>query len=411
MDNNNGNSVIEPEKATSPGKLWSFVAILLIASFGLGFAFGQNRLKIAEGKIEINKGPARSADYSILWDTLDLLNSKFVDRPLDQKKLMYGAVSGMVAAAGDPYTVFFTPEEAKQFSEELQGAFDGIGAEVGSKDNQIVVIAPLEDTPAQKAGLLPGDAILSINGEGTAGLSVDQAVTKIRGKAGTEVTLQILHKDKKDPVEVKITRARIEIKSVKLETKTAADKKIGIIKVSRFGDDTKGLFDHAVDVVLSGNYQGVIIDLRNNPGGYLDTSVDLASNWVENGNPVVREVSHNDSVKEYKARGLARLKGVKTIVLVNGGSASASEILAGALQDYGAATLVGEKTFGKGSVQELSDLKDNSEVKITVAKWETPKGRSINKNGLTPDIKVDRTADDLAADRDPQMDRALELMK
>lgn len=400
-----------PNKPQTPGRIWAFVAVLLVASFGLGFAFGQNRLKIAEGKIEINKGPARSADYSILWDTLDLLNSKYVDRPLDQKKLLYGAVSGMVAAAGDPYTVFFTPEEAKQFSEELQGTFDGIGAEVGSKDNQLVIIAPLEDTPAQRAGLLPGDAILMINGESTAGLSVDQAVTKIRGRAGTEVTLNILHKNNKEPQDIKITRARIEVKSVKLETRDVGGRKIGVIKVSRFGDDTKGLFDHAVDVVLAGNYQGVIVDLRNNPGGYLETSVDLASAWVENGMTVVKEVNYANQTKEYKARGLARLKGIKTVVLINGGSASASEILAGALQDYKFATLVGEKTFGKGSVQELTDLKDDSNVKITVAKWQTPNGRSINKNGLEPDFNVERTQDDFEANRDPQLDRALELMR
>ncbi|MGE5392569.1 MAG: S41 family peptidase [Candidatus Saccharibacteria bacterium] len=411
MDNLYDSGEPRQNPGNRPGRLWTFVAILLIASFGLGFAFGQNRLKIAEGKLEINKGPARSADYNILWDTLDLLNSKYVDRPLDQQKLLYGAVSGMVAAAGDPYTVFFTPDEAKQFTEELQGTFDGIGAEVGSKDGQIVVIAPLEDTPASRAGIQAGDAILAINGESTNGLSVDQAVTKIRGKAGTDVTLQILHKNQKEPLDIKITRAKIEVKSAKFETQTINDKKIGVIKVSRFGDDTKGLFDHDVDVILSGNYQGVIIDLRNNPGGYLETAVDLASAWVDNGQTVVKEVNYANQVKDYNATGLARLKGIKTVVLVNGGSASASEILAGCLQDYGAATLVGEKTFGKGSVQELNELKDGSDVKITVAKWQTPKGRSINKNGLEPDLKVDRTQADADANRDPQMDKALELMK
>ncbi|MBI4363301.1 MAG: S41 family peptidase [Candidatus Doudnabacteria bacterium] len=393
-------------------KTWITALVLLAVGFGAGFGVGQGRIKIEGGKVEINQGiPPQNADYSLLWDALEQLNSKFVDRPLDQQKLLYGAVSGLVSAAGDPYTVFFNPEEAKQFADELQGEFDGVGMEVGMRNDRIVVIAPLDNTPAQKAGILPGDEVLAINDESTAAMTIDQAVSKIRGAAGTEVKLTILHKDQKESVEIKIVRAHIEVKSVSFSTKEINGKKLGIIKMNRFAEDSKGLLDHVIDVILSGNYNGVIVDLRNNPGGYLDVAVSSASNWVEGGKTVVSEVGFGDRKKDYPAKGVTRLQSMKTVVLVNGGSASAAEILAGALQDYKLATVVGEKTFGKGSVQELTDLRGGSTLKITTAKWQTPKGRNINQEGLEPDVKVELTADDINADRDPQMDKALELLK
>jgi carboxyl-terminal processing protease len=394
-------------------KSYSIAALFLIVGLLVGFEFGDQKLKV-NGKLQISKGKPpidQSADYSLLWDALNELNTKYVDRPLDQQKLMYGAVSGLVAAAGDPYTTFFDPTTAKQFADQLKGTFDGIGAEVGVKDEQIVVIAPLEDTPAQKAGIVAGDAILAINSESTATMTVDQAVSKIRGKAGTDVTLTILHSGKRQSQDIKITRAHINVKSVKLIEKDDNGKKVAVITVSQFGDDTKQLFEQAVEKVLANGDQGVVIDLRNDPGGYLDTAVALASNWVDSGQTVVKEVNYKGETNSHNASGVNRLKGIKTIVLVNGGSASASEILSGALQDYGFATLVGEKTFGKGSVQQLDELSDGSEIKVTIAKWFTPKDRGINHTGLEPDVKVERTSDDINAGRDPQMDKALELLK
>ncbi len=395
-------------------KLMKTIALLLVivVVFGAGWVSAGGKLGTRNGKLEINRAyDSQTADYSLFWDAYNLLNSKFVDQPIDQQKLLHGAIAGMVSAAGDPYTVFFDPEQAKEFADELQGAFSGIGAEIGIKDDQMVIISPLDDSPAMKAGLLPGDLILAIEGESTAGLTVDGAVSKIRGEAGTKVKLTILHDGSKSTSEIEITRARIEIKSVKYSTKEVDGKKIAVIKISRFGEDTKGLLDHSVDVLLQSGVKGIILDLRSNPGGYLETAVTTAANWVDTGKAVVRERPYEGDPKEYKSESWPRLKGIKTIVLVNGGSASASEIVAGALQDYELATLVGEKTFGKGSVQELSDMKDGSTIKVTIAKWFTPNDRSINKNGLEPDVKVELTPEDAKADKDPQMDKALELFK
>lgn len=379
----------------------------------MGFLSGKSGLTVTNGKIEINKGnaPATSADYSLLWEALDRLNNEYVDRPLDQVELMYGAVSGLVGAAGDPYTAFLRPDDAKKFREQLRGSFDGIGAEIGKKNEQIVVVAPLEDTPAERAGILAGDTILEIDGESTIGMTTDVAVSKIRGKAGTQVTLTVVHKETSEPVEITITRAKIEIKSVKLEDKTVNGKKIAVVKMNQFGDGTKGLLDQTIDKIVTGGYDGMVLDLRNNPGGYLDTAVTTISNWVDADKVAVKEMGYGDDERLFRTKGVPRLKGIKTIVLVNGGSASASEIVAGALQDYGAATIVGEKTFGKGSVQELQELRGESQIKITVAKWFTPNGRGIDKLGLEPDVIVEMTADDAKNDKDPQMDKALELLK
>lgn len=390
------------------------IAGLLLAAivFYLGFTAAGGSFNYSNGQINVNRAyDPNNADYSLFWDTYDLLNSKFVDRPLDQQKLLHGAIAGMVSAAEDPYTVFFDPEQAEQFASELQGAFDGIGAELGLKDNQMVIITALDDTPAQKAGLLPGDSLLAINGLSTSGQTLDWAVSQIRGEAGTEVTLTILHEGMSESSEIKIKRARITINSLKYETGEIDGKKIAIIKLTRFGEDTKGLFDHSVDVLLQTGVKGIVLDLRNNPGGYLGTAIDISSNWVDTDQVVVEEKQYNGEIKKYTSDAWPRLKGIKTVVLVNEGSASASEIVAGALQDYELATVVGEKTFGKGSVQELNDLKDGSTVKITIAKWLTPNGRSIDKNGLEPNVVVEMTREDVLAKRDPQLDKALELVK
>jgi len=394
------------------GRRWIATLLLVLIVFALGYGAGQGSFALEDGRLVVNRAyDSQKADYSLFWDAYDLLNTKFVDQPLDQQKLLHGAISGLISAAGDPYTTFFDPEHAQIFAQELEGSFDGIGAEVGMKEEQMIIVAALDDTPAQRGGLLPGDSLLAINGESTSGMSLDQAVSRIRGKAGTEVKVTILHEGTSDSNEITLIRAKIEVPSLKYESREIDGKKIGIIRMARFGEDTDGLLSHAVDVILQTGVKGIVLDLRGNPGGYLDTAITTASNWVDTDKLVVKERAFNGEVKDYVSESWPRLKGIETVVLINEGSASASEIVAGALKDYGLATLVGQKTYGKGSVQELTDMKDSSTIKITIAKWYTPNDVSIDKNGLEPDVAVERTRDDFLADRDPQLDKALELLK
>lgn len=369
-----------------------------------GFTFSPKNFKV------INKEDAPvNVDYGLLWQALKIVQDKYIDGGnIDQQKVLYGAISGAIAAAGDQYTQFFDPKTLADFKSELKGSFSGIGAEITNKDDSVVVVAPIEGSPAEKAGLRAKDFIVKINGESTDKMSADVAVGKIRGDEGTEVTLTIFREGETKTFDVKIVRAKIEIKSVKLEYKDVNGKKVAIIKIARFGDDTKALFNAAVTDVVKNQPSALIIDERNNPGGYLEASVDVASEWLETGKLVVSEAHSEKDVIKYESLGYNRLGNMKTIVLINGGSASAAEILAGALKDNGKAMLIGEKSFGKGSVQELIPLGPDSAVKVTVAKWITPGGKNLNKDGLEPDIKVEISDDDIKADRDPQLDRALQ---
>ncbi len=368
---------------------------------------------------------AQDVDFSLFWNVWDLIKREYVDQDqINDKAMFYGAIKGMVAAVGDPYTIFMDPEMAREFEEDLAGSFEGIGAEIGIRDEILTIIAPLEGTPAERAGLQAGDKVYAIDGESTAGITVDAAVQKIRGPKDTEVVLTISRDGLDGAEEITIKRDVIVVKSVETEVKTvskgsaagegpeaaAADEDIYVIRISNFNEDTSTLFSQTVNDILVKDPAGLILDLRNNPGGYLDTAIELASEWVEDGVVVTEQFSETKK-NEYLARGRARLKGYPTVVLVNQGSASSSEILAGALKDYGLATIVGQKTFGKGSVQSLEKLSDGSSVKITVAKWLTPSGACINDEGITPDIEIDYTQEDYDAGRDPQMDRAIEILK
>jgi len=289
----------------------------------------------------------------------------------------------------------------------LAGTFEGIGAEIGIRNDILTIIAPLADMPAQKAGLLAGDKIYAIDGESTAGIIVDEAVNKIRGPKDTGVTLSISQDGIEKVKDVTIIRDQIITKSVKKELR---EDNIYVITISNFNDDTIGLFNEAVQDLLKHNPQGIIIDLRNNPGGYLDTAVDIASEWIEEGT-VVSEQFSSEIKNDISATGGARLKDYKTAVLINQGSASASEIVSGALKDYNLATLVGMRTFGKGTVQTLEEYNDGSSVKLTVAKWLTPNGNNINEEGISPDIEVDMTQEDYQNFKDPQLDKAVEILK
>lgn len=387
------------------------IIMALVASFRLGYTSG-NKGYIFEPKsfkvVNQNEVPA-TVDYSLLWDALKMVNDKYIDKgSINQQNVLYGAIRGAVAAAGDDYTQYFDPKELEEFNSQLSGTFDGIGAEIVRKEGSIV-ITPIDDTPASRAGLRAKDIIVKINGESTAEMSSDQAASKIRGPRGTEVTLTIYRDGQNGTFDVKIKRDKIDVKSVKLSYKTVNDKKIAVIELSKFGSDTSQAFAKAVNDLLAAGAKGLVIDERNNPGGYLETSVDLASYWLPKGDLVVTEARSDKDNQTYNSTGYGRLTGLKTVILINGGSASASEILAGALHDHGVATLVGEKSFGKGSVQQLFNLPDNQgAVKITIAKWITPSGKNLNKDGLVPDVKVELTDDDIKADKDPQLDRATE---
>jgi len=404
--------VVPPSPRTSPSRLTMGIVALVVALIGFyaGTSYGRKGLLFqpTQFKVVNQKDQVKDVDYDLLWKAIDTVEKNYIEQPVDQQKILYGAVQGAVAAAGDQYTEFFDPEQLESFKTDLKGTFEGIGAEIGKKNGNIVVVTPLDESPAKRAGILPGDIIVQVDGESTAEWSVDQAVKKIRGQKDTKVTLTLFREGRNKTFDVTITRAQISVKSVKLEYKTIGGKNIAVMNLTRFGDDTKALFDAAVNDMLSHKVDGLVLDLRNNPGGYLQSAVDLASNWVPEGKVVVTEARGSGESIPYNSEGFGRLKNIKTVVLINAGSASAAEILAGALQDYHLAPLIGEKSFGKGSVQELFDLPGNSAVKVTVAKWITPNGKNLHKDGLVPDIEVKRTEEDITSNKDPQKDKALE---
>jgi len=349
-----------------------------------------------------------NADPAMFNEAWEVLHSYYFKRSqISETDLFYGAIKGMVNAIDDPYTMFFKPEVAAEFTRELNGTFFGIGAEIGRKDGNLVIIAPLLNTPAEKAGLQPGDRIYAVDGVDTSLLSIDQVVNLIRGDKGKVVVLTVVSKNETTSKDISVIRDKIEIPSViyKLEDDIAD------IEITNFNSDTDDRFTKVAQQVLRDNPKGIILDLRNNPGGFLDVAVDIAGSWLKPGQVVLREIfSDQRENQDYKTGKEIDLSAFKTVILANEGSASASEILAGALQDYKKAQIVGEITFGKGSVQQLFDLKDGSAIKITVANWLTPNGRVIDKQGIQPDIEVEYTIDDYENDLDPQMEKARELI-
>ncbi|MCX6765892.1 MAG: S41 family peptidase [Candidatus Moranbacteria bacterium] len=398
--------------------LFGLVVMLVALGFWLGFSQGKKEVAPPQEALPLeqtiiinqDREKNRVLDFSLFWKAWDLLKEKYVDSAkLDSRQLLYGAIKGLLQATGDPYTVFFDPEESKKFNEEIAGSFEGIGAEMGIKGGMLTIIAPLEGSPAEKAGLRAGDKVIKINGENSAEMGIEEAVDKIRGPKGTEVKLTIFRNGDKEAKEIAVQRDIINVKSVKAEFK---DNGIAYVKISRFGEDTDREFNSAANQIINQKAKGIILDLRNNPGGYLDAAVNIASKMIPKDQVVVIEEDSGKNQKKLLTRGGDLLSQIPTIVIINEGSASASEILAGALrEDRDNVTLVGKRSFGKGSVQELVPLPQDIAVKITVARWLTPKGEQINEVGINPDVEVDLTSDDYENNRDPQLDRTMEILK
>ncbi len=328
------------------------------------------------------------------------------DGQLDTKKLEEGLKEGLVRAAGDPYTEYLSQEENKEFNEQLSGSFEGIGAELGKDGEAIVIVAPIAGFPAEKAGLKSKDIISKINGETAFDISTTEAVKKIRGPKGTKVKLDIIRDGR--PLTFEIVRDQISIPSVKWEV---TGENIGIMTISRYGEDTTSLARQAAQEFKAKNVRGVVLDVRGNPGGLLDSAVQVTSLWLPNGATVLQEKRDNKVIKTFNARGGGSLQGMSTVVLIDEGSASASEITAGALKDNKAATVIGVKSYGKGSVQELRKLRDGGVLKVTIVRWYTPNGRNIDKEGIEPDQKVENSEADGAANRDPQKETGLSKLR
>ena len=358
-----------------------------------------------------NKETAKPAevDFSSFWKAWALIEEKYVgNNGLDRQSMVYGAISGMVAALDDPYTVFFPPVEKELFESEVEGKFEGIGAEIGMRKGILTVVSPLTGSPAAAAGLLPGDKILQVDDTPTADLTLDEAVRHIRGDKGTEVALTILRDIEDKTRVIKVTRDTIRIPILDTEKK---DGGIFVIHLYNFSEDAPLEFRKALQEMSGSGSNKLILDLRNNPGGFLDGAVDIASWFLESGKVVAREAFGDGTEIEHRSRGYNTLADISVIVLVNNGSASASEILAGALRDQRGIKLVGTKTYGKGSVQELVGVTEETSLKVTIARWLTPSGVSLSENGLDPDMVVEMTPEDMENMRDPQIDRALEILR
>jgi len=388
-------------------RLFFFCLFLFFISGFLGYKFGKEELGPLQKKApeeKINFSNPKDLDFSLFWDVWQRLEKSYLDKKvLNSQNMYWGAIKGMVEALGDPYTVFLPPSDNKQAKEDLSGEFEGVGIQLGYKDSQLAVIAPLKGTPAHAAGVKAGDLILKIDDKETVGITLPEAVKLIRGPKGTKVKLTLLHEGEKEPYEAIIVRDKITVPSVELEFVND----VVHLKLTRFGDNTGEEWEKAVGEILGRNgIKGIILDLRDNPGGYLSGAIFIASEFLDKG--VVVQQEDASGIKEpFSVNRQGKLTKVKLVILVNEGSASASEIVAGALQDYGRAKILGVKTFGKGTIQEAQELKNGAGLHITTARWLLPKGRSIDKEGIKPDVEV---KDDPKTEEDEQFEKAKQLL-
>ncbi len=354
--------------------------------------------------------PEKEVDVSLMWNVWRLLQTKYIEpNDLEARKMALGAVAGMVSAVGDPYTVFMTPKENTDFRQGLSGHLQGIGAQLSQSGTFVVVVSPIKGSPAAKAGLQPDDVILQVDGKDITGQGLEEVVSQIRGPKGSTVKLGIGRRGEDDLLNISITRDDITVPSTEYEVKHGTGGDIGYLAINQFGDETIGEVQKIVEGVDAKKLKGFIIDLRYNGGGYLDGAVDLVSMFQKKGK-VVDVAGRGDEPQRHFVNGRAVLADIPLVVLVNEGSASASEITAGALQDNKRATIVGVKSFGKGTVQEVIDLPGGTSLRVTIAHWLTPNGRNLSKEGVMPDVIVERTREQIIAGEDPQLDKAMEVL-
>lgn len=402
-----------------------FLLALMILAAATGYWWGTREVSISRENLKPQIAVVKKevpaivpVDFSLFWEVWQRLIRDFIDKTkLDPQKMVWGAISGMVQSLQDPYTVFLPPKENKEAKEELQGTFEGIGAQLGMKDKKIVVIAPLKGMPAEAAGILAGDVILKIDGEETAGWTLPQAVAKIRGPKGTKVVLTIIHANddlkavESEPVEIEIVRGQINVSSVEVEM-VSAPCRAAHLKLMRFGDKTAGEWEKAVEeinqqlTINNKQFKGVILDVRNNPGGYLQGAVFVSSEFLKSG-PVVIQEDAQGRKEPFSVNRQGKLTEVPLVVLINKGSASASEIVAGVLKERKGAVLVGETSFGKGSIQEAQDLPQGAGLHITTSRWLLPSGAWLNDHGLDPEIIIE---DDLETEVDEQLEKAMDVL-
>ncbi|MBI2414797.1 PDZ domain-containing protein [candidate division WWE3 bacterium] len=395
-------------------QIYATSLLLILSAFFGGWWFGKAgylfeiRRNPPELKV-INRSPSsQTIDFDLFWKVWTMLQSDYLERPVDGKKMLYGAIEGMVKSLGDPYTSYLSPEINDSVNNALNGTYEGIGAELGIKDGQLIVVAPIDGSPAKAAGIQSGDKILKIDDIITVGLGVSEAVGKIRGSAGTMVALTI-QRNNEEPYVVNIKRGKIVIASVTWEKKAES---IAYIRLSRFGADTNDEWDKAVAKinVEMRNLDGVVLDMRGNPGGYMMSAVYIAGEFFKDKVVMYQEAATGEQTAlDTKRVGI--FHGVPVIVLLDRGSASAAEILGAALRENIDAPVVGEKSFGKGTIQDAKDFEDGSGIHITIAKWLTPKKQWVHKNGIDPDISIERTTEDMKNNVDKQLEKAIELIK
>ena len=346
-------------------------------------------------------------DLNVVDEIYELIEKRYVDEEVvKEPEIGYGLARGLVSALDDPYSSFMTPQENKSFQDGLGGKLEGVGAELTMREGLLTVVSPLKNSPASQKGIMPEDIILKINGETTEGMSLEQAVLKIRGEKGTDVVLTIFRKNSEE-LEITITRDTITVDSVTWEMK---DNKIAYISLNQFGENTTKEFNNAVNEIILQEPKGLILDLRFNGGGFLDGAVDIISAFVSEGNAVTIKKRNGVGSEKLDVSGDVKLETIPLVLLINKGSASASEIVAGAIQDYKRGLVLGEQSFGKGTVQEVMPLQDGSSLRLTIAKWFTPNGINISEKGITPDQEVEMTIEDYLEDRDPQLDAAVEYL-